>query len=427
LNSITDILKKPIVKIFSLNGISVLVRILGGLVTSKISAAYIGAGGFAIVGNLRNFLTTVEAYVTLGMQNGIIKYTAENQKDEQKLYSVLSTVFLSLFGVVLCITLLLLTFSGYWSEWIFGNDEQYAWLFKVLAFSLPWYAGSLVFMAVLNGLGEYKKVIWLNISGNILGVLLSGLLMWKFHTNGALLGLILFQALFFILSFYNVWQRFPGLPFAKRKYFDVSILKSLLSYSFMTLMSAFIGPVIYLAIRNNLINNFSPDTAGHWEAINRLATFYMMFASTMLTVYFLPLLSTAITPQDTKQIFWSYYKSIMPLFAIALAVLYFLREFVVLLIFKEEFLPMTELFLWQLLGDFFKVGALILGYQFFAKKLTSAFIITEIFSSIILYVSSTLLIAKFGAKGAVMGHAITYFIYWIVLMVYFRKSLFGSN
>jgi len=157
LNSITNILKKPIVKIFSLNGISVLVRIVGGLVTSKISAAYIGAGGFAIVGNLRNFLTTVEAYATLGMQNGIIKYTAENQKDEQKLYSVLSTVFLSLLGVVLCITLLLLAFSGYWSEWIFGNDEQYAWVFKVLAFSLPCMPGALYLWLYLMDLVNIKK------------------------------------------------------------------------------------------------------------------------------------------------------------------------------------------------------------------------------------------------------------------------------
>lgn len=423
MSTITDILKKPIVKISSLNGVSVLVRILGGLITSKVIAEFIGAGGLAVVGNLRNFLTSIESFSTLGMQNGIIKYTAENENDQQKLYTILSTVFLSLLGVILVISTLLLALSGYWSQWIFGDYDQYAWVFKVIAFSLPWYTGSLVFMYILNGLGKYKQVIWLNISGNVLGVLLSALLMWKFQTNGALLGLILFQALFFILSFYSIWTRFPGFTFLKIKYFDYSILRSLFSYSLMSIVSALLGPIIYMSIRTNLMKNYSPDTAGHWEAMNRLSSFYMIFATTMLTIYFLPKLSMAQSRKETKKVFWSYYKSILPLFAVGLVVIYILRDFIIRLVFKEDFMPMSELFIWQLLGDFLKVGSLILGYQFFAKKLTKAFIITEIASFIILYISSTLLIQKYGVSGAVMGHVVTYFIYWIVLSVYFRKEL----
>lgn len=417
------ILNKPIVKIFSLNSVSVLVRILGGLATSKAIAEYVGAGGLAIVGNLRNFLTILEAYSTLGMQNGVIKYTAENQQDEQKLYTTLSTVFFTIVSVVFIISLLLFTLSGNFSEWVFKTEgDEYTWMFKVLALSLPWYTFSLVFMAVLNGLGNYKKVIGLNISGNVLGVCLSVFLMWKFKTNGALLGLILFQTLFFILAFYNIWRRFPGLPFLRFKYFDRKVLKNLLSFSLMSLVTAFLGPLIYYSIRSNLMVNFSLDTAGHWEAVNRLSSYYMMFASTMLSIYFLPKLSQAQNPAETRKIFGNYYKSMLPLFGVGLIVLYLLRNLVVLIVFKREFLPMTELFLWQLIGDFFKVGSLILGYQFFAKKLTKAFIITELLSYSILYFSSIFFIQNYGVKGAVMAHALTYCIYWIVLAVYFRKK-----
>lgn len=375
--------------------------------------------------NLRNFLTPVESYSTLGMQNGIVKYVAEYQKDEKKLHAVLSTVFISIFAVVLCFSVLLFVLSGYCSEWLFRDYGDYAWVFKVLALTLPWYAGSLMFMAVLNGLGNYKKVIWLNISGNVIGVLLSVLLMWKFQTNGALLGLILFQALFFIFTFYAIWQRFPGLTFARLKYFDTAILRNLLSYSFMSLFSALIGPLVFISIRNNLIDNFSFDTAGQWAAINRLASFYMMFATTMLSVYFLPKLSVAQDSSETKQVIRKYYTTMLPLYAMGMVLLYFLREFIVLVIFKEEFLPMTELFMWQLLGDFFKVGSLILGYQFFAKKLTVAFIVTETISCMILYITSTVLIEKFGVQGAVMAHATTYFICWMLIAIYFRRELFS--
>jgi O-antigen/teichoic acid export membrane protein len=423
LNSIADIVKKPIVRISSLNGVSVLVRILGGLIASKAIAEFIGAGGLAVVGNLRNFMTYIDTFSTLGMQNGVIKYTAENEKDEEKLYTMLGTVFISILAVILVLSAILIVFADSLSRLVFTQDNQYAWVFKVLAFSLPWYAGSLLFMYVLNGLGKYRQVIWLNISGNIAGVALSALLMWKFQINGALFGIILYQAVFFMISFYSVWKRFDRFAFLKLKYFDFSILRNLFSYSLMTVVGSMLFPVVFISIRNNLISNYSPDTAGHWEAMNRLSTFYMMFASTMLTVYFLPKLSTSQTIKETKAVFLSYYKSILPLFAIGLIAIYLLRHIIIRLIFTEDFMPMADLFAWQLTGDFLKVGSLILGYEFFAKKLTKAFLVTEFISFTILYISSTYFMEVYGVQGAVMAHAFTYFVYWIVLLVYFRKKI----
>jgi O-antigen/teichoic acid export membrane protein len=423
LNRIKQISNNQLFRITSLNSVSVLVRIAGGLLASKVIAHFIGPGGMAMVGNLRNFLTAADTFSTLGLQNGIIKYTAENEKDEQKLYGVLATVFFSLIGTILLLSLVLLALASYWSQWIFGEYGQYAWVFKVLAFALPWYGGNLVFMAVLNGLGNYKRVIMLNIWGNIAGVLVSALLIWKFATNGAFLGLILYPALLFFFSYYLLQRRFPRLEFMKRTYFDYSILKNMFGYSAMSFVTAILSPVIYLSIRSNLMENFSPDEAGFWEAINRISVFYMLFVTTLLTVYFLPKLSMATTNKETKSIFLSYYKGIVPVFLAGILAIYFLREFIVKLIFTPEFLPMTKLFVWQLLGDFFKVCSLILGYQFFARQLTKAFIVTEIISFIILYFSSILLIKQYGSEGAVMAHALTYGLYLLVLAGYFKVKM----
>jgi PST family polysaccharide transporter len=107
-----------------------------------------------------------------------------------------------------------------------------------------------------------------------------------------------------------------------------------------------------------------------------------------------------------------------------LILVYFLRFFLIRLFFTKAFIPVSDLFFWQLLGDTFKGAALILGYQFFAKKLTVAFIVTEIFSLLLMYVFCHYFIIFYGVKGIVMAHALTYFIYFIVLAGYFRKSLF---
>ena len=62
--------------------------------------------------------------------------------------------------------------------------------------------------------------------------------------------------------------------------------------------------------------------------------------------------------------------------------------------------------------------------QFFAKKMTIAFIISELFSLGVLYFVSGYLIKIFGIEGIVMAQAFDNFIYLLILGVYFRKSLF---
>lgn len=398
-------------------------KILGGLVSSKIIAVFLAPGGLAFVGNFRNFITLIDNFSTLGFQNGIIKYVAENEKDEVKLSSILTTVFITLFGVILFMSVILLVAATPLSIYFFNGKEHYSWIFIVSALCLPWYAGNMLLVSVLNGLGKYKQVIRINIWGNVSGVLLSAVLIWQFKTSGALLGLILPPSLLFLFSLHLLRKQFPGFSFFKKESFDLNHLKGFFSYSLMTLVAVVLGTFISIYIRNTLIQDFSVQEAGYWEAITRLSGFYLMFVSTLLTVYFLPKLSQATNDKETKLIFWSYYKGIVPIFGIGLVVIYLLRDFIVRLLLTKEFLPMEDLFLWQLAGDFLKICSLILGYEFFAKKMVKAFIVFEVISCTILLLSSYYFISLYGSKGAVIAHCFTYLIYLIVLVVFFRRKI----
>jgi len=95
LNFIKTISRTPLFKVTSLNSISVLLKIGIGLITSKVLAIFIGPGGLALVGNLRNFLTSIESVATLGFQNGVVKYIAQYKDDESKLKRIISSVFLA--------------------------------------------------------------------------------------------------------------------------------------------------------------------------------------------------------------------------------------------------------------------------------------------------------------------------------------------
>lgn len=411
-------------KITSLNSFSVVLKIGIGLITSKILAVFVGPSGMALVGNLRNFLTSLENISTLGFQNGIVKYTAENEKNKVELQKIITTVFISLSFIAVLLGFVLFFTAQYWNTRIFGNNTEYLPVFKVLALALPFYAVSIFFVALINGLGKFQKVIWINIIGNIIGLAVSLFLILQYQTIGALMAIVIAPALLFFVTFYLVQKEINFFQIIKLDLFDFKIIKNLSSYSLMALVSSILGPFVFLAIRNHIIHDLGIEQAGYWETITRISSYYLLFISTILTVYFLPKLSKASTNQETKSVFWEFYKFILPVFVLGLIVLYLARFFVVKLLFSKEFLPVTDLFFWQFLGDIFKVCSLILGYQFFAKKLTLAFILTELFSLFILYTASVYYIQIFQIEGVVIAYAFQNLSYLIVLAIYFRKSLF---
>jgi PST family polysaccharide transporter len=424
LNLFKQIAQKELFKITSLNSISVIFKIAIGFVSAKVIAIVIGASGMALVGNLRNFVASVEGFATLGFTNGIVKYVAEKEENPNQLKRYFSTIFITLFFVIILCGILLFAFANYWNAAIFGSNFYYSYIFKAFAFALPWYVGSLLLIAIINGFGAFKKVIYINIIGNILGLLLTVGLLFYYQTFGALLAVVLSPVtLFFVTLFFidKKWQLTSQISFQN---YDVSVLKSMSEYSVMALFSVVLGPIVYLCIRTFIINTIGLNQAGYWEAVTRISTYYLLFLSTILSVYYLPKLSKSKSVIETKSIFKSYFTGIIPVFFIGLVLVYFLRFFIIRVLYTEEFLPISTLFFWQLLGDFFKGLSLILGFQFFAKKLTKAFLITEIISLAILAISSYYFITIYGIEGVVIAHSVTFFLYFVVLAIYFRKSLF---
>jgi len=419
-----EIRSKQLFKATSLNGISILIKIFIGFITSKVIAIFVGPSGMALVGNLRNFLTSTEAFATLGFENGVVKYVAEHKKEEQKLQQTLSTIFVSVLVVCVLMSATLFFFSDYFNQSVFGNQYRYGFVFKALAIGLPFYIGNIFLIATINGLGEFKKVIYINIIGSCIGLLVSVFLIWQMKTEGALLSIIATPSLLFLVSFFAINTEIKIFKTVRIRFYQLNFLKELSSYSLMALVSAVFGPMVFLAIRKNIIATIGIEQAGFWEAITRISSYNFLFITSLIGIYFLPKLAVAQNKQETKSLFWEYYKGIMPLFVVGMLLLYFLRDFVVQILFTKEFLPVTKLFFWQLIGDVFKAASFILGYQFYAKKLTKAFIFFELFSLAILYFSSIHMVSQYAIEGVVMAYALTYSIYFITLSIYFRKSLF---
>lgn len=421
MSEIRNIIQQPLFKITSLNSVHILLKLVFGFITSKALAIFVGANGMAYVGNFRAFLNVIENFSLLGIQNAVVKYVSEYQNDKPKLKSVLATFGLLLLISSIVISLGLIFGANYLSKQIFNHSEIYSFVFYILAILFPLYVFSTFCISVVNGFQEYKKVIYIQIISSSIALLFSVFLIYYYTTFGALVSLVLAPVfVFFVCLFYlrNVISISNVFSISS---FDFSVVKNLSEYVLMALVSGVIGSFVLLEIRTDVIEITGLKNAGIYEGLQRISSYYLLFISSIMAIYFYPKL--AETHSNTKEIILNYLKTIIPIFAIGLAVIYVLRTFIIQVLFSAEFETMESLFLWQLVGDLLKAIALIFGTILIATKQTKVFIITEIISLGIMYFSTNWMLHGIGINGIVIAHTFTYFMYLLVLVLYFRKTL----
>lgn len=421
MSEIKKIIQQPLFKITSLNSVHILLKLIFGFITSKALALFVGANGMAYVGNFRAFLNVVENFSLLGIQNAVIKYVSEYQNDKTKLKSVLATFGILLLASSICISLFLIFGANYLSKQLFNHSETYAFLFYILAILFPLYVFSTFCISVVNGFQQYKNVIYIQIISSAIALLFSVFLIYYYSTFGALVSLVLAPIFVFLVCLFYLKNLISFSDVLSLQSFDFSVVKNLSEYVLMALVSGVIGSFVLLEIRTDIVKFTGLQTAGIYEGLQRIVSYYLLFISSIMTIYFYP--KIAETNSNTKEIIFNYLKTIIPIFAFGLFIIYFSRKFIIQVLFSSEFETMESLFFWQLLGDLLKAISLIFGTILIATKQTKVFIITEIISLCILYFSTNLMLHTIGINGIVMAHVITYFMYLLVLVIYFRKEL----
>lgn len=408
-----------LIKTSVLTAVSTLVTAISGFVINKVIAMYIGPSGLAVVGQLQNFMSIVTTFSNGAITSGIVKYTAEYRTIEQK-----QKIFSTSIAVSLCcsliISLLLFGFSGYLSELIL-KDAKYSSVFIVLGITIFLFALNTILMSILNGQKEIKKYILVNISGSVFSLFFTSFLIMQLNLMGALYAMVVNQSvIFFVTLAFVVKSSWFKLEYFKQGADKESLVK-LAKYSLMAITSVLTVPVSHLIVRNYIGENLSWDDAGYWQGIWYISTMYLMLVTTSLGVYYLPRLSEIQDNLELKKEILNGYKIIMPIvIALALAI-YVLREFVVYIAFSDKFLPMLELFKWQLIGDVIKIASWLLGYLMLAKAMTKVFIYTEIGFSVLFVLLSIVFIDSFGLVGITYAFSVNYFLYLIMMILIFRK------
>jgi O-antigen/teichoic acid export membrane protein len=426
-NLIAYINKNVLVKVTPLEIVSLFVKLISGILTSKAIAIFIGVEGLALIGNLRNFVSSFQTISIFGLYNGTVKYIAKFKNNTLRLSQTLSTVFYIGFFATILVSFFCYFNAEAINNFIFPTYNNYPYVIKIFAIVLPFYALNMFSFSIMNGFSNYKMLIIVNIIGQILGLSITLILIYQNQIEGALISIAIAEALICLITLVSIINRRNLVNLISVKQISLSFFNKIGSYSVMALMSAVLMPLVMLAIRSYIIDNLGYKDAGLWEAMTRISKYYLMFITSLTALYILPRFTELDGVKAFKKEVFNFYKSVMPFFAVFLLLIYFFKHFIVLGVFSYEFKPVEDLFLWQILGDFIKVLSIVIAYQFLAKKMFWHYVITELFLLIILYLTSIYLVDYYGLEGAVIAHFISYLMYFGLILLIFGSSLFGVD
>lgn len=409
-----------------LNGLSVLVKTVTMFILNKILAIYTGPAGYAMIGQYQNFIQIVTNFSGSAVNTGVVKYTAEyadKPNSQREIWRNAGTII----GVFsLLATTVLLLFSSDISVVIFSTTD-YANVIRWFGIFLVFFNLNSFFLAILNGKKEIIKLVVANIVGSLLALLVTTIMAIKFNILGALIGLSIYQSLSFFVTLFLIRRS----DWFKLNYLfggvDIGVIKKLLSYVLMALVSAAFLPIAQTIIRNLLISRFSSVEAGYWDAMQRLSNAYLMLITTTLSVYYLPRLSELKNPTEIRKEVFSGFKLIFPMALLFGLMLYVCREWIVLMLFSKEFSAMESLFLGQVIGDSIKIASWILSYVMLSKAMTKLYIITELMFSIVLVLLTVILTNLFGFQNVTLAYVLAYIIYFVSLLIFVFKEMEKIN
>lgn len=360
------------------SGIATLIRVAIHFLLNKMMAVYVGTAGMGILGQLRSFVMLSEGITGAAIGSGVSKLLSEFNHDKTKKTNLLHTAFgLSIIsGFLMGSTFFL--FAKEISILLF-KTPSYSFVIYTLSGSITFYSLKDLFIHILYGLKAVKKSAWVNISGALSSFLIVGSLTYIYGLKGALIGFVLFQipilGIAFILtvkckdiSIRDFWGKI-----------DFSEWKALLKYiplSFI-LIFTYIEEVI---IRRYLMDTLSIESAGIWEALLRLMLPFSVLVGMIVKTYYMPKLAglkdKSLLIKEIKQS----YLLLFPLLTLSFTLLFFIKEWLIPILFTAEFSMVNDLLPYYLVGELFRFLGWLSTYLLIAKGRIKVLSISETIS-----------------------------------------------
>lgn len=363
--------------------------ILVNLLRGKFVALILGPAGMGVSSLFTTASATIQQLGSLGVNLSIVKEVAAAHKaDNTGVMSVARRLILAtaLLGGVICIAL-----SPWLSEWTFGSPD-YTLQFILLGIAVALTIAGSGYLAILQGLGEVKRLSKASIVGSLTGLFCGVPLYYFFGTAGIVPAMIIL-ALATFLFYYFSFKKSSELPADRFVWSEHKhIVRRLISLGMVFMIGSLVG-----SATNYLINAFvrfagSLEDVGLFQAANSLTNQYIGIIFSALAMDYFPRISAVSNDNSQLKEIVNRQAEIVILIATPLILcLIAFAPLAIRILLSEKFLPVAPLIRWLALGVLMQGVTFPLGYIFIAKDNKKAYIWLEVVIANVLWIACSVI------------------------------------
>lgn len=412
---------RQIIKSTSVFGSVQVFNILISVVRSKVIAIYIGPAGIGLIGLFNSALNLVASFTNAGIETSgvkVISMAENNPKSLSKEVSIMKRL-IWITGILGTITIAVL--SPLLSKFSFGNYE-YTLAFVLISFTLLFKQLTNGNLIILQGLGKIKYLAKANLLGNLLGLLISLPLYYYFKIDGIVPSIMISSIVAMLVAFYfRAKIKIDSVNLTNKEVFAEGKELILLGFSLslIGLLTALSSYILQIFISN--YKNVS-EVGFYSAGFTILNTYVGIIFTAMATDYYPRLAKVSHDNSLVKKIVIEQSIIAVLLLTPIIVVFLVLAPTVIRLLYSVEFLPITPLVCWGILGMIIKAVSWSMGYILIAKGDSKTFIKTSIgFNSLFLVIN----IAGYyfyGLEGLGIAFFINYIFHFLGLKIITSKK-----
>jgi PST family polysaccharide transporter len=400
----------------SMGAVQTAVSMVLSFVGIKVTSIYLGPAGIGMLGQLNYFMSMTQGILSSGVHTGLVRRTAELQGEPGARNLAISTVLRTLLTVGLPVALLIALASS-WLSRVLLHDSSLRVSLLVFSAALGFGLVATTINACANGAKDFRTLAMINIGASVSSFILVVVLCPTFGVTGGLIALAILPiftwAIASTLARRHAW--WPGRPLSHG--FSAAEARRGVAFVPMAIVSSVGLPLLQLAIRDRVAAHSGMGAVGLLQGVMRISDMYIGVASGIFAMYFFPRFSEIRVASELSREIRRGFLVIVPSVALVSLAIYLLRDPIIRVIFTPEFLPMRELFAWQMAGNTLRMVGWLFGYVILAKANPLAVVVLEVMSLGLWWLLSAYLIGRHGTVGAPQAFAAAYALYSVATLV----------
>ncbi|WP_445721868.1 oligosaccharide flippase family protein [Flavobacterium sp.] len=404
-----------------------MVTLISSFIKHKLLSFLIGVGGYGIFGMLNSIIDLIKSISGFSIENSAVKTIASEKKDTDVNAKIVIKLSI-LTGFIGCFIVIL--FSSMISQYVFKSSGKW-YLIVFLSFAVFFKQITGAFNAILQGKSKLKQLAKSNIVSNIVSLMIT-IPFFYFFKRDFIIPAIVITTIINALIYWFFVRKFVDLK--NFLSFKDSIIngKEIIYFGGLLMIMSFLPLLVNYLIQILINDSEGINAVGIYNVSMIILNTYVGFIfSAMATEYYPRLVSL---DQKNKELSLAVKRqAILSTLLIVPVIIVFIvfGEYIISILFSNEFMLAYILLKWAVVGLFFKAISFSIGYLFIAKADSKVFTKTSLGFNILYFFMLSFAFKFDSLKGIGIAIMIYFLLHFICVYSIARKrynmSFFSKN